>query len=150
MTNLNVGDKAPSFSLKSQDGRTYGLEDYKGKWVVLFFYPKDDTPGCTKEVCSFRDKYASYKKLGIQLFGISVDDMNSHDAFAKKFNLTFPLLADTEKKISLAYGALSNSKFSDRFTFLIKPDQTIGHIFNKVNVDLHADDVLTTIEKINR
>jgi peroxiredoxin Q/BCP len=149
MSDLNVGDKAPSFSMKSQDGRTYSLGDYKGKWVVLYFYPKDDTPGCTKEACSFRDNYSKYQKLGIQVFGVSIDSTDSHDAFAKKFHLSFPLLADTDKKVSLAYGAFSNSKYSDRYTFVIKPDQSIGHIFKKVNVEAHADEVLAAIEKLN-
>ncbi len=93
MADLNVGDQAPQFSLKSQDGRTYSLADYKGRWVVLYFYPKDDTPGCTKQACSFRDNFENYKKLGIQVFGVSIDDTESHAAFAKKFNLPFPLLA---------------------------------------------------------
>src|SRR5580658_5012828 len=108
MAELHEGDKAPSFTLKSQDQRTYALGDYKGKWVVLYFYPKDDTPGCTKEACSFRDNYSKYQKLGIQVFGISIDDENSHGLFAKKFNLPFPLLADTDKKTSQAYGAFNN------------------------------------------
>lgn len=148
MTELKAGDKAPRFTMKSQDGRNYSLDDYKGKWVVLYFYPKDDTPGCTKQACSFRDNYSVYKKMGIQVFGVSVDDTNSHDAFAKKFNLPFPLLADTDKKVSQAYGAFSNGKYADRFTFLIKPDQTIGHIFKKVNVEAHANEVLEAIEKV--
>lgn len=149
MSELNVGDKAPSFNMKSQDGRTYTLGDYKGKWVVLYFYPKDDTPGCTKEACSFRDNYSKYQKLGIQVFGVSIDNTDSHDAFAKKFHLSFPLLADTDKKVSMAYGAFGNGKYSDRYTFVIKPDQTIGHIFKKVNVEAHADEVLAAIEKLN-
>ena len=149
MSELNVGDKAPNFSMSSQDGRTYTLGDYKGKWVVLYFYPKDDTPGCTKEACSFRDNYSKYQKLGIQVFGVSIDNTDSHGAFAKKFHLSFPLLADTDKKVSMAYGAFGNGKYSDRYTFVIKPDQTIGHIFKKVNVEAHADEVLAAIEKLN-
>src|ERR1039457_405743 len=132
-TELKVGDKAPPFSLKSNDGRTYSLSDYKSKWVVFYFYPKDDTPGCTKEACSFRDNFSQFNKLGIQVFGVSVDDETSHSAFSKKFNLPFPLLADTSKAVSKGYGALSRGIMSDRFTFLIKPDQTIGHVFHKVN-----------------
>jgi thioredoxin-dependent peroxiredoxin len=148
MTELKAGDKAPQFKLHSQDGHDYALNDFKGKWVVLYFYPKDDTPGCTKEACSFRDNYSKFGKLGVQLFGVSVDDATSHGAFAKKFNLPFPLLADTDKKVSTAYGAFSNGKYSDRYTFVIKPDQTIGHVFHKVNVDAHADEVLSAIESI--
>jgi thioredoxin-dependent peroxiredoxin len=147
MNELKAGDKAPPFVMKSQDGRNYSLDDYKGKWVVLYFYPKDDTPGCTKEACSFRDNYGVYKKLGIQVFGVSIDNSESHDAFAKKFNLPFPLLADTDKKVSTAYGAFSNGKYSDRYTFLIRPDQTIAHVFKKVNVEAHASEVLEAIEK---
>jgi peroxiredoxin Q/BCP len=145
-TELKIGDKAPSFSLKSQDGNTYSLADCKGKWVVLYFYPKDDTPGCTKQACSFRDFNSQYQKLGIQVFGISIDDTNSHRAFADKFSLPFPLLADTEKSVSQAYGAFGNGKYSDRFTFVIKPDQTIGHVFKKVNVEAHAQEVLDVIK----
>lgn len=150
MSELKVGDPAPEFSLKAQDGKTYNLKDYKGKWVVLYFYPKDDTPGCTKQACSFRDSQATYSKLGIQVFGVSVDDTASHDAFAKKFNLNFPLLADTDKKTSKAYGALSKFIVSDRFTFLIKPDQTIGHIWKKVNVDAHASEVMQAMEQLKK
>jgi peroxiredoxin Q/BCP len=149
MTELHEGDQAPTFHMKSNDGKSYSLADYKGKWVVLYFYPKDDTPGCTKQACSFRDNISKYEKLGIKVFGVSIDDVDSHDKFSEKFHLNFPLLADTDKKVSQAYGAFNNGKYSDRFTFLIKPDQTIGHIFKKVNVESHADEVLTAIEKIN-
>jgi peroxiredoxin Q/BCP len=149
MSELTAGSPAPGFSLPSQDGKTYNLKDYKGKWVVLYFYPKDDTPGCTKEACSFRDSNDKYAKLGIQVFGVSVDDVKSHGEFAKKFNLNFPLLADTDKKVSTAYNAFSNGRNADRFTYLIKPDQTIGHVFKKVNVEAHADEVLSEIEKLN-
>ena len=148
MTELHEGDHAPEFHMKSNDGKSYSLADYKGKWVVLYFYPKDDTPGCTKEACSFRDNISKYEKLGIKVFGVSIDDVDSHDKFSEKFHLNFPLLADTDKKVSMAYGAFNNGKYSDRFTFIIKPDQTIGHIFKKVNVESHADEVLTAIEKI--
>jgi peroxiredoxin Q/BCP len=146
-TELQVGDPAPQFSLKAQGNRNHSLSDYKGKWVVLYFYPKDDTPGCTKEACSFRDNFAKFQKLGIQVFGISVDDVESHGEFVKKFNLPFSLLADTEKKVSELYGALSSAKYSDRMTFVIKPDQTIARVFKKVNAAVHADEVLEAIEK---
>src|SRR5437879_4529601 len=147
---LAVGETAPDFALRSDDGRRMSLKDFRGKKVVLYFYPKDDTPGCTKEACSFRDNYSTYKKMGIQVFGVSVDDADSHDAFAKKFNLPFPLLADTDKKVSMSYGAFSNNKYSDRFTFVIKPDQTVGHVFKKVNVTAHADEVLEAIEQVSK
>lgn len=149
MAELNVGDKAPQFTLKAQDGRNYSLKDYKGRWVVLYFYPKDDTPGCTKQACSFRENGDIYKKMGIQVFGVSIDDETSHKAFAEKFKLPFLLLADTDTKLSQEYGAFSNGKYSDRFTYIIKPDQTIGHIFKKVSVDIHAQEVLEAIEKVN-
>jgi peroxiredoxin Q/BCP len=147
MSDLQPGTPAPAFTLKSNDQKTYRLSDYKGKWVVLYFYPKDDTPGCTKEACSFRDNFSKYEKLGIKVFGVSIDDVDSHDAFAKKFHLPFPLLADTDKKVSMAYGAFNNGKYSDRYTFLISPDQNIFHVFKKVNVEAHADEVLAQIEK---
>ncbi|MCC6278489.1 MAG: peroxiredoxin [Oligoflexia bacterium] len=142
---LSVGDKAPEFSLKSQTGKAYRLTDLKGKWVVLYFYPKDDTPGCTKQACSIRDFHGEFQKRGIEVFGISIDDEKSHADFASKFSLPFPLLADTAHSVSLAYGAFSNGKYSDRFTYVIAPDQTISHIFKKVNVDAHAQEVLAVI-----
>ncbi|MCH8022985.1 MAG: peroxiredoxin, partial [Thaumarchaeota archaeon] len=104
--NLNVGDKAPDFELKSTSGSTARLSDYLGKKVVLYFYPKDDTPGCTIEACAFRDDYGKIKDNGGEVIGISVDDIDSHNAFRSKYNLQFPLFSDAGKEVSQKYGVL--------------------------------------------
>ncbi|HEX5538334.1 MAG TPA: peroxiredoxin, partial [Methylophilaceae bacterium] len=103
-----AGQAAPAFSLPDQTGQQHSLSDYRGSWVVLYFYPKDDTPGCTKEACSFRDDLFKLEKLGAKVVGVSVDDSDSHAAFARKYHLPFPLLADKQGKIADSYGALRN------------------------------------------
>ena len=99
MAELEIGKKAPTFSLESSKGGKYSLEDSKGKWVVLYFYPKDDTSGCTTEACNFRDRVKDYAAVNAEIYGVSVDNIDSHNKFIKKYNLPFPLLADTEKKL---------------------------------------------------
>lgn len=143
-----VNDPAPGFSLKSQDGKIYSLSDYKGKWVALYFYPKDDTPGCTKQACSIRDGIKKLKKENITVFGISVDDENSHKSFATKYKLNFPLLADSNKQTAMAYGALNGSTLANRYTFIITPNQTIAKILKDVDVNSHADEIIETIKKL--
>src|SRR5262245_22874016 len=101
---LKEGDVAPAFSAATNGGSTVSLDDYKGQYVVLYFYPKDDTPGCTKEACAFRDEYAAFKKKGVVVLGVSIDSTKSHDRFVAKFNLPFPLLGDEDKAIVQAYG----------------------------------------------
>ena len=146
---LKEGDKAPNFTAKDQDGNTVRLSDLKGQRVVLYFYPKDDTPGCTKEACSFRDSDAVYRKKGITVLGVSTDDEKSHQKFISKFNLPFTLLADTDKKIVNDYGvwgekSMYGKKYmgTNRKTFLIDEQGKIAKIFDKVNVSEHADEVL--------
>ena len=146
---LKEGDKAPAFTTKDQDGKTVKLSDYKGKRVVLYFYPKDDTPGCTKEACSFRDADDVYNKKGIKVFGVSTDNEKSHQKFISKFQLPFDLLADTEKEIVEKYGvwgekSMYGKKYMGTFrkTFLIGEDGKIAKIFDKVDVEKHADEVL--------
>ena len=146
---LKQGDKAPDFTSKDQDGKTVKLADYKGKRVVLYFYPKDDTPGCTKEACSFRDADDVYQKKGIKVFGVSTDDEKSHQKFISKFQLPFDLLADTDKDIFEKYGvwgekSMYGKKYMGtiRKTFLIDEKGNIAKIFDKVNVAEHADEVL--------
>lgn len=146
---LKEGDKAPDFTAKDQSGNTVKLSDYKGKKLVLFFYPKDDTPGCTKEACSFRDADDVYNKKGITVFGVSTDSEKSHQKFISKFQLPFDLLADTEKEIVEKYGvwgekSMYGKKYMGtvRRTFLIGEDGKIAKIFDKVNVSEHADEVL--------
>lgn len=147
---LKEGSKAPDFTAKDQDGKKIKLSDYKGKRVVLYFYPKDDTPGCTKEACSFRDADDVFNSKGIKVFGISTDDEKSHQKFISKFQLPFDLLADTDKKIVEKYGVWGEKSMYGRTymgtlrkTFLIGEDGKIVKIFDKVKVAEHADEVLT-------
>ena len=146
---LKEGDKAPDFKSKDQDGNPVKLSDLKGQRVVLYFYPKDDTPGCTKEACSFRDADDAYRKKGIKVYGVSTDDEKSHQKFISKFQLPFDLLADTDKSIVESYGvwgekSMYGKKYmgTNRKTFLIDEKGKIAKIFDKVNVEQHADEVL--------
>ncbi len=146
---LQVGDKAPDFVSKDQNGREVSLADFAGRKLALYFYPKDDTPGCTKQACSFRDADAELKERGITVLGVSVDDESSHQKFISKYQLPFDLLADTDKKIVEDYGVwgektLYGRKYmgTARKTFLIDESGTIVKIFDKVKVDEHADEVI--------
>jgi len=146
---LKEGDKAPDFNAKDQDGNDVKLADLKGTRVVLYFYPKDDTPGCTKEACSFRDADDIYRSKGIRVLGVSTDNEKSHQKFISKFQLPFDLLADTDKQIVEAYGvwgekSMYGKKYMGTFrkTFLIDGDGKIVKIFEKVDVAKHADEVL--------
>jgi peroxiredoxin Q/BCP len=146
---LKEGNKAPDFTAKDRDGNKVKLSDYKGKRVVLYFYPKDDTPGCTKEACSFRDADDVFNSKGIKVFGVSTDDEKSHQKFISKFQLPFDLLADTDKKIVEKYGVWGEKSMYGRTymgtlrkTFLIGEDGKIVKIFDKVKVAEHADEVL--------
>jgi thioredoxin-dependent peroxiredoxin len=150
---VKEGNKAPDFTTKDQNGNEVKLSDYKGKRVVLYFYPKDDTPGCTKEACSFRDADDVYTEKGIKVFGISTDDEKSHQKFISKYSLPFDLLADTDKSIVEKYGvwgekSMYGKKYMGtlRKTFLIGEDGKIVKIFDKVNVSEHADEVLKAFE----
>lgn len=147
---LNEGDIAPDFTAKDQDGNDVKLSDFRGQKVVLYFYPKDDTPGCTKEACSFRDANDVYAQKGIKVFGVSTDSEKKHQKFISKYSLPFTLLADTEKKLVNDYGvyaekSLYGRKYMgvNRTTFLIDDDGKIVKIFKKVNVSEHAQEVLT-------
>jgi peroxiredoxin Q/BCP len=146
---LSVGDKAPAFQTTDQDGERVSLSDFKGRKVVLYFYPKDDTPGCTKEACSFRDGWSKFRKKKIAVLGVSADDEKSHKKFAEKFSLPFPLLADTDKKIVKDYGvwgekSLYGRKFMgiNRVTYLIDESGRIAAVWPKVKPDGHADELL--------
>ena len=146
---LKVGDKAPVFAATDQNGETVKLGDLKGQRVVLYFYPKDDTPGCTKEACSFRDADENYRKKNIRVLGVSTDDEKSHQKFISKYQLPFDLLADTDKSIVEAYGvwgekSMYGKKYmgTNRKTFLIDEQGRIVKIFDKVDVAAHADEVL--------
>jgi peroxiredoxin Q/BCP len=146
---LKPGDTAPSFSTTDGEGRTVKLKDFKGQKVVLYFYPKDDTPGCTKEACSFRDDFATFKKRGINVLGVSPDNEASHKKFAGKYHLPFTLLSDPDHAIADAYGTYGQKKFMGRTymgilrtTFLIDEKGKIKKVFEKVKPDEHAREVL--------
>jgi thioredoxin-dependent peroxiredoxin len=141
---LSVGDTAPNFTVKDTTGHTVTLASYAGKQVVMYFYPKDDTPGCTKQACSFRDNYAQYTSKGITVFGVSMDDESSHQAFTAKFELPFPLLADTNGAIAKAYD-VEGGGYAKRVTYVIGADGKISHVYTTVKTDTHATDVLTDI-----
>jgi len=148
---LREGDKAPDFTVRDGEGKTVKLKDFRGKKVVLYFYPKDDTPGCTKEACAFRDSFAKFKRRGIEVLGVSLDNEAAHKKFANKYDLPFRLLADTDKAISEAYGTYGEKKFmgrtymgNHRMTFLIDEKGKIKKIFNKVKPEDHAEEVLET------
>lgn len=150
---LAIGDKAPELGIPDQDGKNVTLKDLKGKQVVLYFYPKDDTPGCTKESCDFRDSMAPIKKTGAAIVGVSLDGQVSHQKFIKKFSLPFPLLSDEEKKVSTAYGVYKEKSMYgkkywgiERSTFVIDTDGTLKAIFRKVKVDGHVDEVLAALQ----
>ncbi|HEY9617191.1 MAG TPA: peroxiredoxin [Microcoleaceae cyanobacterium] len=145
---LSVGDTAPNFTVKDTNGNTVSLSDYAGKTVVLYFYPKDDTPGCTKEACSFRDNYQQYLDKGIPVFGVSLDDETSHQAFTSKFNLPFPLLADVNGEITKAYdveGEMNGMRYAKRVTYVIGADGKISQVYTTVNTETHATDILAAI-----
>jgi peroxiredoxin Q/BCP len=146
---LKEGDAAPDFTAKNQDGEEIKLADYKGEKVVLYFYPKDDTPGCTKQACSLRDGFLKLKANNITVFGVSTDDEKSHRKFIEKYDLPFPLLADTDKEIVNKYGVYGEKNMygkkymgTNRTTFLIDEDGKIAKIMKKVKVAEHADEVL--------
>jgi peroxiredoxin Q/BCP len=146
---IEIGQKAPDFSLRDQDGNSHKLSDYKGKPVVLYFYPKDDTPGCTKEACSFRDNFAQFRTVGIEILGVSIDDEKSHSKFQQKYNLPFTLLSDPDKKVVEKYGVwVEKINYGKKYwgiarkTFLIDKDGKITYIFDKVKPDEHAQEVL--------
>jgi len=150
---LKEGNAAPVFTTKDASGRTVKLKDFKGQKVVLYFYPKDDTPGCTKEACSFRDGFATFKKRGINVLGISADSEVSHKKFAEKYKLPFVLLTDPEHKIADAYGTYGQKKFMGRtymgihrMTFLIDEKGRIKKVFEKVKPEDHAREVLEAFE----
>ena len=146
---IEIGKKAPDFSLPDQDGNMRRLSEYIGKPVVLYFYPKDDTSGCTTEACSFRDDFSEYRKSGIEVIGVSIDDQKSHVKFREKYKLPFTLLSDTEKKVVEQYGVWGEKNMygkkymgTIRKTFLIDKDGNIKYIFDKVKPENHAEEVL--------
>lgn len=149
-TVLAAGDLAPELGICDQEGRVWSLADLKDRPTVLYFYPKDDTPGCTKEACSFRDNYAVLKQKA-NLIGISMDASDSHRAFARKFNLPFPLLSDESGEVTHAWGVegrMGLKKIPRRVTFLLDKNNRIARVFDPVKVDGHADEVLRAIDAL--
>ena len=141
---LSVGTTAPAFTTKDTNGNTVSLSDFAGKTVVLYFYPKDDTPGCTKQACSFRDAQSDYQGKDIVVLGVSADDETSNQAFTTKYNLNFPLLADTDKSLIKAYD-VDGGGYAKRVTYIIDPNGKIAHVDTTVNTSTHANDVLAAI-----
>ncbi len=141
---LAVGTDAPTFTVKDTNGNAVSLSDFAGKTVVMYFYPKDDTPGCTKQACSFRDASVDYQGKDIVVLGVSVDDESSHQKFTEKYNLNFPLLADTEKTLIKAYDVDGGGK-AQRVTYVIDGSGKITHVDSSVNTSSHASDVLTAL-----
>ncbi len=147
------GQAAPDFTLPSQDGTKISLHDFRGKWVVLYFYPKDGTPGCTTEAHNFQRDLGLYQSLNAVIVGVSVDSPNSHQEFCAKQGLTFKLLADTEKEVSRRYGSLTNLlgfKMSTRNTFLVSPDGKIAKVWTGVSPAHHSTEVLAELEQAAR
>lgn len=152
---LKIGQSAPNFTLPDQNGKDHKLSDYKGSWVLVYFYPKDDTPGCTKEACSIRDNFPKFKKSKAIVLGVSVDSVKSHAKFAEKYDLPFILLSDEDKKVVKKYGVWAKKKFMGkeymgtvRTSFLIDPAGKIAKIYEKVNPETHAEEVLKDLQKI--
>lgn len=147
---VKVGEQAPDFEGPTSDGSRLGLKDFVGKKnVVLYFYPKDDTPGCTREACSFRDNLQSVRKLGAEIIGVSLDSIQSHDRFTKKYELPFPLISDKEKLIAKAYGVLKDAGLStNRVTFIIDKNGKVAKVFPKVDVSKHTEEVVAALKEL--
>ncbi|MBI3590350.1 MAG: thioredoxin-dependent thiol peroxidase [Candidatus Melainabacteria bacterium] len=151
-----IGDRAADFEALDQDSKKISLKGFKGKTIVLYFYPKDNTPGCTKEACSLRDRYSSFKKKSVVILGVSKDSQKSHSGFIEKYDLPFTLVSDTDKKVQEAYGVWQEKNMygkkvmgTVRTTFIINPEQKIACVFNKVDCPNHADEVLEKLEELN-
>lgn len=152
---LTPGDRAPRFSLKDGEGRTVKLADFKGRKVVLYFYPRDMTPGCTKEACAFQDDLSEFDERNTVVLGVSTDDERSHGRFAEKYNLRFPLLADTDHQVAEAYGVWQEKNMYGRkmwgikrTTFIIDEQGRIAHAFDKVSPAEHSREVLDTLDRL--
>ena len=152
---LQVGDIAPDFTLPDQNGELRRLSEYRGKWVVLFFYPKDDTPGCTKEACNFRDRHSELQDLGATVLGLSVDPVKRHAKFAEKYDLPFTLLSDEEQTVVREYGVWGEKRFMgrvfdglNRVSVLIDPDGKVAKVYPKVKPDEHTAEVIADLEAL--
>lgn len=154
---IQQGVAAPDFALSDQQGKTHTLSDYRGRWVLLYFYPKDDTPGCTKEACGVRDAFPKFKKMSAVVFGVSADSVQKHKKFAEKYNLPFILLSDEEKQVIKTYGLWAKKKFMGReymgimrTSFLIDPKGIIAKVYEQVKPEQHAKDVLMDLQTLQK
>ena len=144
-----IGAAAPDFNLQDQNGEWHALDNFQGKWLAVYFYPKDDTPGCTTEACNFRDNIYAFKAIGAEVVGISVDDVESHKEFSDKYKLPFTILADEDGETAEAYGVLRDYKLiklASRQSFLVDPEGNIAKHYADVDPDTHTDEVLTDIK----
>ena len=151
LADINIGQKAPTFNLQDQNGTWHKLEDYKGQWVVLYFYPKDGTPGCTTEACNFRDNIFEFQKLNTQILGVSLDNVKSHQEFSEKYSLPFPILADVDKSCAENYGVLGKfmlMTIAKRQSFIINPDGEIVKHYKKVDSDIHSAEVINDLKQL--
>ena len=152
MTLPRVGNMAPAFTLQDQNGEWHTLEEYKGQWLAIYFYPKDDTPGCTREACNFRDNIYAFKAIDAAVVGISVDDVESHKKFSDKYKIPFTILADDSSETAKAYGVLRDYKLiklASRQSFLVDPEGKIARHYADVDPDTHTDEVLADIKNLS-
>ena len=148
---ISQGNTAPVFELVDQNNKTQRLSDYAGKWLVLYFYPKDDTPGCTTEACSFRDDIYKIRELDAEVIGVSTDDVESHAEFAEKYSLPFPLLVDKNAEVAHQYGAafkIGPLSIAKRHSFIISPEGQIAKIYRKVNPKKHSDEIIADLKSL--
>lgn len=148
---LKVGEPAPAFSLPDQDGKLRNLGEFRGKWLALYFYPKDDTPGCTEQACEFRDDLHQLRAMGAEVVGVSVDDSASHAKFAEKYSLPFPLLADTRGEVADRYGSvldLGIKRFARRNTFLIDPEGRIAKMYLKADASRNSQEIISDLKAL--
>ncbi|GMW06970.1 MAG: peroxiredoxin [Gammaproteobacteria bacterium] len=151
LAQVAVGEPAPEFRLQDQNGEWHTLAQHRGRWIALYFYPKDQTPGCTKEACAFRDNIFAFDELGAVILGVSLDDVASHEEFATKYSLPFPLLADTGGAVAKRYDVLHSLgpiKLAKRETFLIAPDGTVAKHYRKVDAARHSEEVLADLKEL--
>jgi len=149
----DLGQPAPDFALPDQQGKTRKLADWRGKWLVLYFYPKNDTPGCTEEACTFRDDWLQLQALGAEVVGISVDSSASHAAFAQKYKLPFPLLADEKGEVAARYGTLSDwvvFKYARRYTFVIDPQGRLAKAYRSVDTAKHSAEIVADLKQLQQ
>ncbi|MET0068258.1 MAG: peroxiredoxin [Candidatus Thiodiazotropha sp.] len=148
LAELQVGEAAPDFELIDQNGESQSLEAYRGHWVVLYFYPKDDTPGCTTEACQFRDDYLQLTEMGAHVLGVSTDEVSSHQEFAEKYHLPFPLLSDAQGEVAKRYGSLFQIgplRYAKRHSFIIDPQGELAEIYRDVNPKRHSGEVIARL-----